>query len=237
MKFRIAQLTDSHIALDHPQRIAALENCIRCINAEDPQPDAVIHTGDITHNGLAEEYAAAKRLLDQLKAPYFVLAGNKDKRPALLQAFADNRYLPRDSKWIQYSIEHYPVRLLVIDTVHDDSNKGQVCLQRLANIEQMLKQEPEKPVAVFMHHPPFEATGVPDPYQYEDWADAGKLHQLLSSYDTVSGVYCGHVHRNIDSMIAHKHASAITCLAGDLRKGDVSDEERALPVYRILTLA
>ena len=78
---RIIQISDSHIALDTPGRLEDLRNCVNAVNAE--KPDIVIHTGDVSHNSLAEEYSAARDILDTLTAPYHVLAGNKDTRHLL----------------------------------------------------------------------------------------------------------------------------------------------------------
>ena len=50
----IAQISDTHIALDSPdadQRIRDFELTIADINALDPAPDVIVHTGDIVHNG------------------------------------------------------------------------------------------------------------------------------------------------------------------------------------------
>ena len=52
----IAQISDTHIALDTPdaeQRIGDFERTIADINALDPAPDVIVHTGDIVHNGQA----------------------------------------------------------------------------------------------------------------------------------------------------------------------------------------
>ena len=124
----------------------------------------------------------------------------------------------------------------MLDTTSENSNKGQLCSGRIAHLEEMLNADTKKPCALFLHHPPYEATGIPDPYQYEDWNDVERLSQLLSRYSNIVGMYCGHVHRFIDGSIAGIQASALSCLAGDLRKGEVTDEERKQSVYKILNL-
>lgn len=237
MTLQIVQISDTHISTDFPERLRDLENCVRVINELDTPPELVVHTGDISHNGSAEEYHSAKTVLDQLSAPYFVMAGNRDKRAALLTTFADKRYqLPADG-WVQYSIEQHPVRLLMVDTVSERSNKGLLCQARLQHLEKMLLADTTKPVCLFLHHTPFEAIGIPDPFQFEDWSDVEKLASLLTRFTNICGVYCGHVHRFMDGEIAGLPASAISCLAGDLRKGEVSDAQRKLPVFKELTLS
>lgn len=236
MTLHIVHISDTHISNDMPQRLTDLENCVRVINALDAPPDLIVHTGDISHDGLAQEYHNARQLLDELKAPYFVMAGNRDKRAELLSEFSDTRYRLPTQGWVQYSIEEYPVRLLMLDTVSTDTNKGQLCQERLDHLELMLEADTTKPVALFLHHTPFEAVGIPDPYQYEDWNDVEKLAKIISRFTNICGVYCGHVHRFIDGEIAGVKASAISCLAADLRKGDVTDAQRKRPVLKSIFL-
>jgi len=198
MNLQIVQITDTHLSIDVPQRMHDLEKCVHAINNLEVPVDLVVHTGDITHNGLAQEYHSARQLLDQLDAPYFVMPGNRDKRVHLLNAFKDKRFALPAQGWVQYSIEDYSIRLLMVDTVSNHTNKGELCDQRLAHLEKMLSADTTKP--------------------------------------NICGLYCGHVHRFIDGSIAGINASAITCLASDLRRGDVSEADRKMPVYKSLNL-
>ena len=59
----IAQISDTHLMCPVKvgetdivkQRINNLKRCVDSINNLDPQPDIIIHTGDITQNGTVEE--------------------------------------------------------------------------------------------------------------------------------------------------------------------------------------
>ena len=54
----IAQISDTHFALDTPdadQRIRDFDHTIADINALDPAPDVIVHSGDIVHNGRRDE--------------------------------------------------------------------------------------------------------------------------------------------------------------------------------------
>ncbi len=229
---RIVHISDSHISVDHPQRTADLQACVEAINAAAEQPDVVMHTGDITHNGVAEEYNTAKLALDELKMPYFVMPGNKDKRPALIDAFADEKTICQGDEFIQYSVDHFPVRLIVLDTLSDNSNKGLLGEAKFKQIKTMLEADSSKPTAVFMHHTPFEVGAIPDPFQFEDWQEVAKLRALLSSHQQVNGIYCGHIHRSIDGRLGDLNVSAISCMATDLRKGELTAEQRTMPILR-----
>lgn len=239
MALRVVQISDTHISQEFPQRTSDLEHCVQAINALPEPPDLVIHTGDVANRGKPAEYQIAHRTLNQLNMPYYVIPGNRDRRAELLaefSEFADNIATISAPGWIQYALEQYPVRLIMVDTLNEASNKGQLCAERLTHLETMLLADTNKPTALFLHHPPYEASGIPDPWQYDDWQEISSLATLLSRFPAVSSLYCGHIHRFIDGQIAGINASAISCVAGDLRRGEVSDAERRKPVFRVLNL-
>ena len=62
-------------------------------------------------------------ILAKARAPVYVLAGNKDNRTNLREAFSASGYLVPDFDFIQYAIERYPVRLIALDTL-SSGNKG-----------------------------------------------------------------------------------------------------------------
>ena len=71
-------ITDTHLALGS-HAFKDLEACIRDINAQDSL-EFVIFGGDITDFGADEEIRAAKQLIDSLRRPYYVVAGNHDAK-------------------------------------------------------------------------------------------------------------------------------------------------------------
>src|ERR1043165_1041340 len=104
----IAQISDTHIALNSPdaeRRVLDFEQTIADINALDPAPDVIIHTGDVVHNGQSDEYAEAIRILAKARAPVFVIPGNKDDRANLRAAFSSEGYLETGSNFIEYAVE------------------------------------------------------------------------------------------------------------------------------------
>ena len=75
---RFAFLTDTHLSIGS-HAFDDLRSCIRDINGLDSL-DFVIFGGDVTDFGTDEEIAAAKELMDSLKFPYKVVAGNHDAK-------------------------------------------------------------------------------------------------------------------------------------------------------------
>ena len=87
---RIAQISDTHIAVADPaagSRLSDLRRTVDAINRMSPAPDVVLHTGDVVHDATAEDYAAARLALSRLTAPLLATVGNRDRRPAFRRAF------------------------------------------------------------------------------------------------------------------------------------------------------
>jgi Icc protein len=232
----IAQISDTHIALDTPdarQRINDFERAIADINALDPAPDLIVHTGDIVHNGRPEEYAQAATVLATACVPVYVMIGNKDDRMNLLTAFAGREYLPPDTEFIDYVIEKYPVRLIAVDTLNTRSNKGDFCIERARRLTAMINVETTKPIAVFAHHPPFVVPVGPDPINFETLQMMERLRQTLAESGRVIAVISGHVHRGIASHVGSIPATAMPSIATTLRRGEYPPHMKTLPVYHI----
>jgi Icc protein len=232
----IAQISDTHIALDTPdadQRISDFERTIADINALDPAPDVIVHTGDIVHNGRQDEYAQAAAILAHACRPVYVLAGNKDDRANLRAAFAAGGYLDADSSFIDYAIEDYPIRLIAVDTLNTHSNKGDFCAERAERLIAMIDAEAAKPIAVFAHHPPFEVPVGPERINFETPEMMERLRQTLRYSERVVAVISGHVHRGTAGCVGSIPATVMPSIATTLRKGEYPGHVKTCPVYHI----
>lgn len=228
---RVAQITDTHISLDVPAREADLEKCISQINELDPLPQLVVHTGDVSHNGLLEEYEVASKHLHALKVPWFVLVGNKDRRKTVLEVFS-RRGVPRaDFPFVQYAVDEFPIRIVCIDTLCENNNKGDFCQERLKDLEQLLVAAPDRPTALFMHHPTFDVATIPEPFQFVSRQRAEALEQLVGQFGCVNRVFCGHVHRPYEANIGTVPAQVMTAVALDLRKGEQEPMSEDTPLF------
>ena len=232
----IAQISDTHVALDTrdaDRRIRDFEVTIADINALDPAPDVIVHTGDIVHNGRQDEYAEAVAVLAKARAPVYVLAGNKDDRANLRKAFSADGYLAPDSDFVDYAIDDYPVRLIALDTLSSSSNKGDFCRERVRHLIDLIDAETTKPIAVFTHHPPFEVTVGPDLLHFENRDAMSRLRRALQHSGRVVAVFSGHVHRAVTGRVASIPASVMPCIATTLRKGEYPADMKTRPVYQV----
>jgi 3',5'-cyclic AMP phosphodiesterase CpdA len=232
----IAQISDTHIvsdSADADRRIRDFALTIADINALDPAPDAIVHTGDIVHNGRRDEYARAAAILAKARAPVYVLAGNKDSRANLREAFSAYGYLAPDSDFIDYAIEDHPVRLIALDTLSSGSRKGDFCPARVRRLIDLIDAETKKPIAVFTHHPPFEVTVGPDRINFEELEVMSRLCGVLQHSGRIVAVFSGHVHRAAEGHVGSIPATVMPCTATTLRKGAYPPRMNERTVYHV----
>lgn len=234
----IAHISDSHITLDGPRRedrLRDLERCVAHVNALDPAPDLVIHGGDIAQDGLAEEYALARGILDRLNAPLAVLPGNRDDRAALAAAFGDCVAPQPDTPFIQYARDLGDLVLVVLDTLDAGNRTGALCDARLALLERQLEQADGKPLLLAMHHTPFDVMEASDGYrfQFDSRETVARLSGLVAAHPNIVRILCGHVHRPAQGEVAGVRASAIPSIAADLRMGTYPEGYAERPLYQI----
>ena len=225
----IAQITDSHIeaagVLTYGtfDAAASLTKVVETINARNPQPDLVVHTGDLVHHGAPAQYGPAREILGRLKAPHVVLPGNHDAREGFAAAFADTDWLPKQGEFLHYVIDDLAVRIICLDTVIPGVPYGMLCAERLAWLDAQLAAEPAKPTIVACHHPPMDV-GLTFSSMVGLSEGGRELAAILAKNPQVQRVICGHVHRQITAMFGQRMvwAAPATCYQF---VSDMSDEQ------------
>jgi len=194
-------LTDLHICCPG-ERIIGLDPSVRTATALNaalsahPDAAALILLGDLTHNGLPEEYAELQRILDTVPIPIIPMLGNHDRREAFLAAFPD---APRSTGgFVQLVLDIGAHRIITLDSLDGPPyaaghHAGRLCPQRMGFLTDAL-QGHAGPAVVCVHHPPFE-TGIRG-------MDAIKLAAGDEVLDVLANhgqahLVCGHIHKTI----------------------------------------
>lgn len=211
----IAQLTDLHV---RPVGLGAnrvvetnmlTERAFRAVMARSPVPDALLLTGDLTESGLAEEYSSLAQMLTRvIRVPVFAIPGNHDRRENLVAHLPGAR---QEDGFVQYSVEDFPLRLVMLDTVVSGAGFGELCDRRLRWLEETLAAEPQRPTLIAMHHPPF-ATGIAHMDRIA-LLNRDAFVAVLSRHPQVRRIICGHVHRPVTTCVAHAVASIAPSIA------------------------
>ena len=194
----IAQISDTHLAgwgkktFGIAPMAENLARCVEHINNLNPQPDVVLVTGDISNNGLKEEYERAANILNRLHYPFYVIPGNHDDRSTLMSVF-DQRACPSKSdKFLNYVIEGYDIRLITVDSTIPDAPGGEICEERATWLDERLNEAETQPTIIFMHHPPVNF-GVAET-DIDGFIGAERLATIVEKHANIERILCGHIH-------------------------------------------
>jgi 3',5'-cyclic AMP phosphodiesterase CpdA len=197
----LAQVSDLHIGAGEngADPVAHLRAVIAAIRSLPNQPDAVLVSGDLTHDGGPREYAIARELLEGLGAPLHVLSGNHDDRGLLRKAFD----LPGEGEEpVNYSVDVGELRLVLFDSNVPGQDPGRYDPEQLRWLDAELGAHPERPTMLALHHPPL-ATGV------REWdginLEPGQrplLAEVVARHPQLRAIVGGHLHRIAASSLA-----------------------------------
>ncbi|MBL4614348.1 MAG: hypothetical protein JKY27_05685, partial [Magnetovibrio sp.] len=169
----------------------------------------------------------------QLSMPVFCALGNRDNCDNLIAGLKDLGGAGTADGFVLYSVEGFAVRLIAMDTQHRERNVGTTCSVRLAALEEMLKEAPDTPTALFMHHPPFEVTTSSHPFQFDDKILADAFLDLVSHHKQVVHMFCGHAHRPFSVDLETCVATVTPSLPPDNRIGEYDDTLADQPLYQL----
>lgn len=179
----IAHLSDIHVGAKLEENM--LEKAIDEINKLNP--DLVVVTGDLTDEGLLEEFQEAHKYLESLKCKYLVVgSGNHDSRNIGYRLFPRFFGKPWSITELNETV------LIMLDSSRPDQDEGEVGYRQRLWLKQCLEEYREKFKIVALHH---HLLPVPDTRMEKNMImDAGDVLWTLVSYG-VDLVLCGHRHR------------------------------------------
>ena len=208
----ICQLTDLHLrppgvmAYHIVETNTLTERAFRSVAALNSRHDVVLITGDLTECGLDQEYAVLVRLIRQhLDMPVFVIPGNHDNRTVMRETLQDLPGVTSDPEFVQYTVDEFPVRLVMLDTLVPGEPYGELCETRLAFLDRVLAAVPDKPTLIGMHHPPF-VCGI-DHMDRINLRNAEAFASVLARHSQVERIVCGHHHRPVVARFGNAIAS------------------------------
>jgi len=179
----LVQLSDLHIGSQfRPKTFAKV---VREVN--DLKPDAIIITGDLTNEGLINEYKECKKLVSKLKTKKIItISGNHDYRNTGYLAF--KKFFPFKT----INELGSDVVLVTLGTARPDRNEGEVGYRQNLWLERTMIKYKDRVKILAMHH---HLVGIPDTGSDRVTAiDAGDVLRTILQTN-VDIVLCGHKHR------------------------------------------
>jgi 3',5'-cyclic AMP phosphodiesterase CpdA len=195
---KIIHLTDPHVrahgecvrTVDTATRFAAVVDDVARRHAD---ADLVVVTGDLVGDREPASYALFRDLIGRIRAPVRLLMGNHDRRALFRAAFPEH---PVDADGFIQSCLDAPGlsgRLLFLDSLEEGSIGGRLCDKRLAWIAARLAEAGDRPVTIFLHHPPL-SVGVPHFVNICLHDPEGFLALLRAHRGGVRHIFFGHIH-------------------------------------------
>lgn len=153
--------------------------------------DFVAVTGDLVHEGTAEDYMWLKQVMaETVPAGTEVLyaLGNHDHKKAFYQGFFDTE---SDAPYYYVrTLQGY--RLIVLDSAVAGKESGTIVPEELEWLKRELAAPSEKGTILFLHHPIFWTSGASMSMALTNGAE---VMEVLKGSD-VFAIFCGHTHTN-----------------------------------------
>ena len=213
----IAQITDLHLGFDGPDKPCAnterLRNVIHELNSLKLAPDIILVTGDLVESGEHWSYQKLKDELSALNAPYYLTLGNHDHREDFSKVFPEFAFA---NGFLNYTIEGWPLRIIVLDSLEEGRHGGEFCEQRAKWLTAALAEQPNTPTLIAIHHPPIE-TGIAWMTASDDDAWVTRLSSVINGHNNIVRIVCGHIHRVIFKSFAGTLVSVSEAVAPQVK--------------------
>lgn len=196
---RFVHLTDIHVSPpsgatpgdDEP--VARLDAALEMIRGIEPAPDFVVVSGDITDKGDEESYRIVRQRLETLPMPIVHALGNHDSRPGFYAGMLDRTQDPDAGYCHERTIAG--VHVVVLDTSVPGRTSGEVGEAQFAFLEAALRNEPDLPKIIVMHHAPRIDEESPFAWESLSVAETERFRQIVCG-GNVAGVLTGHIHHD-----------------------------------------
>ncbi len=217
---------------------ARLEAAIADINQHHGDAELCLFTGDLADHGTPEAYQALRETLAALQLPYRLTLGNHDDRDNFRRAFPE---APRDEHgFVQSVVANGAGDIVLLDTHEPGRASGSFCAKRQAWLKARLAEAADRPVTIFMHHPPLDI-GIPA-------LDRIGLVDKRGFAEAVAGVgaghirhiFFGHVHRPVSGSWRGIPYAALCSLVHQVPFDLVTESpvpyDHAPPAYNVILL-
>lgn len=233
---RLLQITDTHLSAGSVDRLLGFDtgrsfDAVMDLACERfGRPDAVLATGDLSHDGSAASYRTLAAGLHRIGAPVYWVPGNHDVEP-VAAAVLNDAGLRSERRFVRGRWQVILLDSAVAGRVH-----GRLSGRELERLATSLEALPDHHALVCLHHQPVDVGSR--------WIDAlglengAALMDLLARYPQVRAVLWGHVHQEFRVRVngVELMASPSTCIQFRVGSREFALEDRA-PGFRWLELA
>ncbi|MDC0610670.1 3',5'-cyclic-AMP phosphodiesterase [Vibrio sp.] len=194
---KLLQITDTHLFVDDDGSLLGVNTTesftavVDAIIQGVTDFDAILATGDISQDHTPESYHKFIQGISPLKKPCFWLPGNHDYRPNMASVLP----VPQ-VKCIPHFMLGSHWQVVLLDSQVEGVPHGYLSAQQLSLLEEKLTAYPDKHTLILLHHHPVLVESA--------WLDQHTLKEseslwdVISRFDNVKAIVCGHVHQDMD---------------------------------------
>ena len=181
------QISDSHI--DDEKLVMGVDSQanLTCVveHISKQLYDALIFSGDLSHNGTINSYIRINEILKPLNNKACILPGNHDNKSNLAKIF-DNLLLSN------FQLNDWEI--ISIDSVQNEKVSGYLSDQKLQTLINEIKQSRAKYIVLCLHHPvvPMQSSWDDD-LSLENSED---FFGAISQFPRVRAIIWGHAHQS-----------------------------------------
>ncbi|MDG1582167.1 3',5'-cyclic-AMP phosphodiesterase [Pseudomonas sp. GOM6] len=191
----LVQLSDSHLFAEDDGKLLgmntrdSLEKVIEKVQAEQPDIDLILATGDLSQDGSLASYQRFHHLTTDLGNAARWLPGNHDEVPIMRSACAN-------SDLLQSVVDLGHWRIILLDSSIPGAVPGYLADDQLELLELALSEAPQRHHLIcFHHHPVSIGCAWMEPIGLRN-ADA--LFAVLDRHPQVKALLWGHIHQEFD---------------------------------------
>jgi len=201
--YSFVQISDSHLgfrAPPNPDATATLQEALARIQAMQPRPAMMLHTGDVTHLSRAGQFDLAAQLIGGAGVETRYVPGEHDVVEDEGRAFRE-RFGREATEGLWYSFDAGGVHFIGINNVMNlrAGGMGKLGEAQLRFLEQDLAgRSASQPIVLFAHIPLWTV------HQPWGWAteDSAQALALLARFGSVT-VLNGHIHQTLQKVEGH----------------------------------
>ena len=194
------QISDSHI--DDEKNVWGtnsqnnLNSIVKSISIR--KYNALIISGDLTHNGTASSYSIFKKIIKPISYDLSILPGNHDNKLNLSSAFSGN-YLKKlvIADW----------EIISIDSVQDHKTSGFIKKNELELLTTNILSSTKKFIVLCLHHPPISMESNWDDKKSLENSD--NFFNTIDKFSKIKAVIWGHAHQG--SEFIRKDVKLFSC--------------------------
>jgi Icc protein len=195
---KLIHITDTHLvapgrSLYQTDPYERLAQCIDDVVANHADAAFCVLTGDLAHKGERAAYEGLAKQLGRLKMPVYPLLGNHDMRAPFHEVFP--AALRDADGFVQAVLRRPEGDFVFLDTLDEGVNGGKYCEKREAWLRARLDEAGDRPVYLFMHHPPF-AIRIPCVDRIA-LAEPERFAAIVHGRRNIKHLFYGHVHRPV----------------------------------------